>query len=80
VDLYEDEREKYSATPSPAYRSNVSRFAPEKFLERIRVKGSIGSRVRRSRTRKATRARVPENRERMTATLPKPALEDSIRP
>jgi hypothetical protein len=34
---------KYNAPPSPAYRSSVSMFAPEKFLERNKERGSIGS-------------------------------------
>src|SRR5919107_249515 len=72
---------KKNMVPTKAkYKSNVKALAPAKFLERKRLRGIIGSRVRPSTTKKATNTPTPINRAPRTSGLPKPTFEDSRSP
>ena len=55
-------------------------LAPEKFLDRNRLKGIIGSSVRRSLTTKATSAPIPTTSGSITPRSVKPASAEEIRP
>jgi hypothetical protein len=72
---------KKNMVPTKAkYKSNVKALAPAKFLERKRLSGIIGSRVRPSTTKKATNTPTPINRAPRTSGFPRPTLEDSRSP